>query len=104
MRAGTEELFGPVAVIYKAKDADEAIELANDSVYGLGSSIFSTNIAQAQALATRLETGMTFINSPTGSEPALPFGGVKNSGFGRELSYLGMDEFINKKLIRTLSF
>jgi len=104
MRAGREELFGPVAVVYKAKDADEAIRLANDSVYGLGSSIFSTDIAKAQMLASKLETGMTFINSPTSSEPSLPFGGVKQSGFGRELSALGMDEFINKKLIRTIAF
>jgi len=102
MRAGREELFGPVAVVYKVQNEEEAIELANDSPYGLGSSIFSNNIEKAQALASRLETGMTFINSPTASEPALPFGGVKNSGFGRELSSLGMDEFINKKLVRTI--
>ena len=102
MRAGCEELFGPVAVVYKVNDENEAIRLANDSPYGLGSSIFSKDISKAQQLASRLETGMTFINSPTASEPGLPFGGVKKSGFGRELSHLGMDEFINKKLIRTI--
>jgi len=102
MRAGREELFGPVAVVYKVKNETEAIELANDSPYGLGSSIFSKDIGKAQSLASQLETGMTFINSPTASEPGLPFGGVKKSGFGRELSHLGMDEFINKKLVRTI--
>lgn len=102
MRAGREELFGPVAVVYKAKDEQEAIQIANDTPYGLGSCIFSKDTDKAQALASELETGMTFINSPTTSEPSLPFGGTKRSGFGRELSHLGIDEFVNKKLIRTI--
>lgn len=102
MRAGREELFGPVAVIYKVADEAEAIALANDSPYGLGSSIFSKDTTKAQELASQLETGMTFINAPTASEPGLPFGGVKNSGFGRELSHLGIEEFMNKKLVRTI--
>lgn len=102
MRAGREELFGPVAVIYKAKDAANAIHIANDSPYGLGSSIFTQDMETAHTLASQLETGMTFINVPTASEPNLPFGGVKNSGFGRELSSLGMEEFLNKKLVRSV--
>ncbi|GAA2134270.1 NAD-dependent succinate-semialdehyde dehydrogenase [Arthrobacter humicola] len=101
MRAYHEELFGPVAVIYKVKDADEAIELANSSPYGLGGSVFSADIARAKSVADRLDTGMVFINSTADSQEDLPFGGVKRSGVGRELARSGMEEFVNKKLIRT---
>jgi succinate-semialdehyde dehydrogenase / glutarate-semialdehyde dehydrogenase len=101
MRAYREELFGPVAVIYKVKDAEEAIELANSSPYGLGGSVFSSDIDLAKSVADRLEAGMVFINSTTKTQADLPFGGVKRSGVGRELGRSGMEEFVNKKLIRT---
>jgi len=101
MRAYSEELFGPVAVVYRVDSDDEAIALANDSPYGLGGAVFGSDGERAQALADRLETGMVFINHPTASEPNLPFGGVKRSGFGRELSRLGILEFANRKLIAT---
>ncbi len=101
MRAYSEELFGPVAVVYRVESDDEAIALANDSPYGLGGAVFGSDGERAQALADRIETGMVFINHPTASEPNLPFGGVKRSGFGRELSQLGILEFANRKLIAT---
>jgi succinate-semialdehyde dehydrogenase / glutarate-semialdehyde dehydrogenase len=87
MRAYTEELFGPVAVVYRVESDDEAVALANASPYGLGAAVFGSDGARAQAVADRLESGMVFINHPTASEPNLPFGGVKRSGFGRELSH-----------------
>jgi succinate-semialdehyde dehydrogenase/glutarate-semialdehyde dehydrogenase len=101
MRAYTEELFGPVAVVYRVASDDEAVAVANDSPYGLGGAVFGSDGVRAQALADRVETGMLFINHPTASEPNLPFGGIKRSGFGRELSYLGILEFANRKLIAT---
>jgi len=100
MRAFSEELFGPAAVIYKASSVEEAIELANGSPYGLGSSVFSSDAEKAQEVADRLDTGMVFINSVVETQADLPFGGVKRSGVGRELGRFGMDEFVNKKLIR----
>ncbi|GIC76874.1 NAD-dependent succinate-semialdehyde dehydrogenase [Moritella sp. F3] len=96
------ELFGPIAVIYKIASEEEAIALANNSAYGLSSAIISRDEDKARAIASQLETGVSFINSHTISEPCLPFGGVKNSGFGRELGRAGMDEFVNKKLVRSL--
>ncbi|GAA2126292.1 NAD-dependent succinate-semialdehyde dehydrogenase [Arthrobacter humicola] len=101
MRAFSEELFGPAAVIYKVANAAEAIELANGSPYGLGGSVFSADVARAQEVADQLDTGMVFINSVAQTQADLPFGGVKRSGVGRELGRFGMDEFVNKKLIRT---
>jgi succinate-semialdehyde dehydrogenase/glutarate-semialdehyde dehydrogenase len=101
MRAYTEELFGPVAVVYRVESDEEAVTLANSSPYGLGAAVFSADGARAQAVADRLESGMVFINHPTASEPNLPFGGIKRSGFGRELSHLGILEFANRKLIAT---
>jgi len=95
-----EEAFGPVASVYKVADADEAVELANDSPYGLGAAVFGADDAQTRDVAQRLDVGMVFINSNTDSEPHLPFGGVKRSGYGRELGPLGIEEFANKKLIR----
>ena len=94
-----EEFFGPVAQIYVVKNDDEAVKLANDSHYGLGGAIFSQNIERAKSLASRIETGMVYINSLTDTAPELPFGGVKRSGFGRELSDLGIKEFVNQKLV-----
>lgn len=94
-----EEIFGPVAIVFKVKDEDEAIELANNSSYGLGSSIFSTDIDRAHELAARIESGMTSINTGWITLPELPFGGVKNSGYGRELSELGFTSFLNEHLV-----
>tara|TARA_R110002049_G_scaffold182485_2_gene350387 strand:- start:134401 stop:135771 length:1371 start_codon:yes stop_codon:yes gene_type:complete len=94
-----QELFGPVATVYVVKDEKEAIELANRSSYGLGGSIYTSDIKRGQRIAERIETGMVFLNQPTNSQAELPFGGIKNSGYGRELSHLGILEFVNKKLI-----
>jgi succinate-semialdehyde dehydrogenase/glutarate-semialdehyde dehydrogenase len=101
MRAYSEELFGPAAVVYRVADADEAVELANSSSYGLGGAVFSSDEAQALEVADRLDVGMVWINQPEGGGPELPFGGTKRSGVGRELGPLGIDEFVNKKLIHT---
>lgn len=98
MRAYTEELFGPVAVVYKVRDEDEAVALANSSAFGLGASVFSTDVARAEKVAQRLEAGMVNVNTPAGEGPDIPFGGVKRSGFGRELGALGIDEFVNKQV------
>ena len=95
-----EEMFGPVAVIYRVKDEQAAIALANDSPYGLGGSVFTADIERGKRVADQIDTGMVFINHPTWTAPELPFGGVKRSGFGRELSGLGVEELVNKKLIR----
>ena len=97
--ANFEEFFGPVAQVYVVKNDDEVVKLANDSHYGLGGAIFSQNIERAKGLASRIETGMVYINSLTDTAPELPFGGVKRSGFGRELSDLGIKEFVNQKLV-----
>ncbi len=102
MRAYHEELFGPAAVVYKVRDADEAVQLANDTEFGLGATVFSGDVDKAREVAERIEAGMVWINQPTGSSPELPFGGVKRSGYGRELSELGMFEFANRRLVRTL--
>lgn len=93
------ELFGPVAVVYKVDNDQEAIELANNSSYGLGNTIFSSDQAHAERVAAQIESGMSWINSGWASLPELPFGGVKNSGYGRELSNLGFTEFVNEHLI-----
>jgi succinate-semialdehyde dehydrogenase / glutarate-semialdehyde dehydrogenase len=98
-----EELFGPVAQVYRAMDEDDAVRLANDTPYGLGSYVFSTDQEQALRVAARLDTGMVYINGVGLDAPELPFGGTKLSGFGRELGSLGIEEFLNKKLIRSLT-
>ena len=98
MDAYREELFGPVAVVYKVESADEALALANDSQYGLGGAVFSQDEAQAERVARQLEVGMANVNTPAGEGAEIPFGGVKRSGFGRELGPLGMDEFVNKQM------
>lgn len=95
-----EEMFGPVAAVYRVKDERAAIALANDSPYGLGGSVFTNDIERGKRVADQIDTGMVFINHPTWTAPELPFGGVKRSGYGRELSGLGVEEFVNKKLIR----
>ena len=101
MRAYAEEIFGPVAVVYKVKDVDEAIELANSSSFGLGGSVFGADEAEALEVAKRVDSGMVFVNEVTGTAPDLPFGGVKRSGVGRELGPFGIEEFANKKLLHT---
>ncbi len=101
MRAYREELFGPAAVIYKVSSVDEAVDLANDTPYGLGASVFTGDEQLALKIADRLDTGMVWINEMEGGGPELPFGGTKRSGVGRELGPLGIDEFVNKKLIHT---
>lgn len=98
-----EEFFGPVALFFRVKNEDEAVALANDSDYGLGGSVYTKNISRGKRLASRIDTGMVFINHPTWTAPDLPFGGIKNSGYGRELSMLGIQEFVNKKLVRVAS-
>lgn len=94
-----EEFFGPVAQVYVVKDDEEVVKLANDSHYGLGGAVFSKDIARARKLASRIETGMVYINSASDTSAELPFGGVKRSGYGRELSDLGIKEFVNQKLV-----
>jgi succinate-semialdehyde dehydrogenase / glutarate-semialdehyde dehydrogenase len=101
MRAFSEELFGPAAVVYRVADADAAVDLANSSAYGLGGAVFSSDADLALDVADRLDVGMVWINQAEGGGPELPFGGTKRSGVGRELGPLGIDEFVNKKLIHT---
>jgi succinate-semialdehyde dehydrogenase/glutarate-semialdehyde dehydrogenase len=103
MRAYREELFGPVAVVYRVANVDEAVALANDTPYGLGASVYSANEELALDVADRLDTGMVWINAPEGGGAELPFGGTKRSGVGRELGPYGIEEFVNKKLIHTPS-
>jgi succinate-semialdehyde dehydrogenase/glutarate-semialdehyde dehydrogenase len=98
-RAYHEELFGPVAAVIRAESEAEAIRIANDTRYGLGSSIWSRDIERAQELSEQIEAGCCFINGMVRSDPRLPFGGVKASGFGRELSYHGIREFVNIKTV-----
>ena len=95
-----DELFGPVATIYKVDSEDEAVKLANDTAFGLGSYVFTTDPEQATRVADQIDAGMVYINVVAADGVELPFGGVKRSGFGRELSKYGIEEFINKKLIR----
>jgi succinate-semialdehyde dehydrogenase/glutarate-semialdehyde dehydrogenase len=97
-----EEFFGPVAMVYSVKDEAAAIELANDTPFGLGSYLFSTDKDQVQRVANQIEAGMVYVNGVGLDSPELPFGGVKRSGFGRELGRYGMEEFANRKLIRIL--
>lgn len=100
MRAFAEELFGPVAVVYPVADEDAAVQLANESRFGLGGSVISADPERAKQVARRVDTGMVWINSPTWTEPDLPFGGTKRSGIGTELGEPGIRQFLNRKLIR----
>lgn len=100
MLAYSDEIFGPVLAIYAAKNVDEAVELANDTNFGLGGTVFGTDTDKAVEVARRIDTGMVYINHVTGIAPELPFGGTKRSGYGREQSPAGIYEFVNAKLIR----
>jgi succinate-semialdehyde dehydrogenase/glutarate-semialdehyde dehydrogenase len=97
-----DEFFGPVAMFFRVKDEDAAIALANDSDFGLGGSVFTKDIERGRRVASRVDTGMMFINNISWSDAELPFGGIKDSGYGRELGDMGIQEFVNKKLVRTL--
>ena len=98
-----EELFGPVALLFRVNNEDEAVALANDSDFGLGGSVFTKDIPRGKRVASRIDAGMVFVNHPTWTTPDLPFGGIKDSGYGRELSSMGIQEFVNKKLVRVAS-
>ena len=96
-----DEFFGPVAMFFRVKDEAAAIALANDSDFGLGGSVFTKDVARGKRVASQVETGMMFVNNIDWSDAALPFGGIKDSGYGRELGNMGIQEFVNKKLVRT---
>jgi succinate-semialdehyde dehydrogenase/glutarate-semialdehyde dehydrogenase len=98
-----DEFFGPVAMFFRVKDEDAAIALANDSDFGLGGSVFTKDVARGKRVASRIDAGMTFINSISWTDADLPFGGIKNSGYGRELGDMGIQMFVNKKLVRYVS-
>jgi succinate-semialdehyde dehydrogenase/glutarate-semialdehyde dehydrogenase len=95
-----EEFFGPVATVHRVATEDEAVDLANDTPFGLGSYLFTNDSAQALRVANRIEAGMVFVNLVGADGAELPFGGIKRSGTGRELGRIGADEFVNKKMIR----
>jgi succinate-semialdehyde dehydrogenase/glutarate-semialdehyde dehydrogenase len=100
MPAYDEETFGPVAAIIAAQDEEEAIRIANDTSFGLGAAVFTQDLERGQKLAeNELQAGACFVNALVKSDPRLPFGGIKESGYGRELSYLGIREFVNAKTI-----
>ncbi|HVO76714.1 MAG TPA: aldehyde dehydrogenase family protein, partial [Candidatus Bathyarchaeia archaeon] len=100
MRAYDEELFGPVAAVIAVRDEEEAIRAANDTSFGLGAALFTRDLARGERIAaTRVEAGSCFVNSLVKSDPRLPFGGVKESGYGRELSRFGIREFVNIKTV-----
>jgi len=99
MPAYDDEIFGPVASLIKCKDAIDAVRIANDSNFGLGASLWTQNIESAKNIASKIETGSVFVNGMVKSDPRLPFGGIKNSGYGRELSHYGIKEFVNIKSI-----
>ncbi|SBW07591.1 Succinate-semialdehyde dehydrogenase (NADP(+)) [uncultured Alphaproteobacteria bacterium] len=93
------EFFGPVSMLFRAEDADDAVRIANDSPFGLGGSVFTADAAKGKAVAERISTGMVFVNHPTMVKADLPFGGIRRSGYGRELIGLGLKEFVNHKLV-----
>jgi len=99
MRAWTEELFGPVAIVIRVKDEAEALHVANAAPFGLGGAVWTTNAERGEEFARRMECGAAFVNGMVKSDPRLPFGGIKDSGYGRELSHHGMHEFVNMKTV-----
>lgn len=96
-----EEIFGPVAVVYRVSSVEEAVDLANDTDFGLSGSVWDTDLDRARDVADRLDVGMAYVNEHGTTLPGLPFGGVKGSGYGRELGRWGMGEFVNTRLRRT---
>ena len=94
-----QEFFAPVALIFRVQDERSAIQLANDSPFGLGGTVITSDAERGRRVARQIDSGMVFINRATWTAPDLPFGGIKNSGYGRELAELGIGEFVNKKLI-----
>ncbi|GAA1864585.1 NAD-dependent succinate-semialdehyde dehydrogenase [Brevibacterium marinum] len=99
MRGYYEELFGPAVIVYKVSSEEEAVEMANDTPFGLGAAVFSNDIERAERVGSQIDSGMVFLNAPEGTREYLPFGGVKRSGVGRELGPLAMDEFVNKQMV-----
>ena len=99
MPAYEEELFGPVASIFAARDESEAVRIANDSVFGLGAAVFTEDVARGERIARQLDAGCTFVNALVASDPRVPFGGIKESGYGRELGTYGIKEFVNIKTV-----
>ena len=100
MRIASEEVFGPIAPVIIAEDEKEAMKVANDSKYGLGASIWTQDLDKAERMSRAIESGIVTVNNVVISDPRVPFGGIKNSGFGRELSKYGMLEFVNIKSVR----
>jgi succinate-semialdehyde dehydrogenase/glutarate-semialdehyde dehydrogenase len=98
-RAYHEELFGPVASVIRALDEEDAVRIANDCDFGLGGSVWTRDSARGERVARQLECGCAFVNGLVKSDPRLPFGGIKHSGYGRELSRLGIHEFVNAKTV-----
>ncbi|HYB76322.1 MAG TPA: aldehyde dehydrogenase family protein, partial [Nitrososphaerales archaeon] len=103
MKVMQEEVFGPVAPIYVARDVESAVQIANDTEFGLGASIWTNDSAKGRELALRMECGVVFVNELVRSDPRMPFGGIKQSGIGRELSRFGLLEFVNVKSINLYS-
>ncbi|MFC6725843.1 aldehyde dehydrogenase family protein, partial [Halobium palmae] len=97
--AACEETFGPVAAVYEVEGEDEAVEMANDTEYGLGASVWTSDLERGEAFAARFDAGCCFVNELVKSDPRVPFGGVKDSGYGRELSEPGIEEFMNRKTV-----
>ena len=100
MRIASEEVFGPIAPVIVAEDENEAMKIANDSKYGLGASIWTQDLDKAERMSRAVESGIVTVNNVVISDPRVPFGGIKNSGFGREMSRYGMLEFVNIKSVR----
>jgi succinate-semialdehyde dehydrogenase/glutarate-semialdehyde dehydrogenase len=100
MDAYHEELFGPVVTVYRVASEEQAVALANDTPFGLGASVFSEDEERAARIAPLLDCGMVYVNQPERSQADLPFGGIKRSGVGRELGALGLEPFMNQKVVR----
>ncbi|MDB6039321.1 MAG: succinate-semialdehyde dehydrogenase, partial [Verrucomicrobiales bacterium] len=95
----SEELFGPVAAIIRAENEEDAVRIANDTTFGLGAAVFTQDLSRGERLARLLDAGSTFVNRAVASDPRMPFGGIKESGYGRELGSYGIKEFVNVKTV-----